>query len=56
MQEEAQELQAIRQAYKEASETQRHDFQIELKRVNGRLHQIETQSTTFENEITVLKA
>ena len=56
MQEVAQEIQAIRQAYEEALETQRHDFQTELERVNGRLYQIEAQSTTFENEITVLKA
>ena len=56
MQEVAQELQAVRQAYEEAIETQRHDFRVELEGVNERLHQVEAQSTTFENEIKALKA
>ena len=37
-------------------ETQRHEFQTELKRVNGRLDQIEARSTTSVNEITVSEA
>ncbi len=56
MQEVAQEIQAIRKGYEEALETQRHDFQIELERVNGRLDRIEARSTTSINEITVSKA
>ena len=56
MQEVLQELQAVRQAYEEAIETQRHDFRVELEGVNERLHQVEAQSTTFENEIKALKA
>ena len=56
MQEVAQEIQVIRRAYEEALETQRHDFQMELERVNRRLCQIEARSTTVENETTVLKA
>ena len=47
MREVAQEIEAIRKGYEEAFETQRHDFQIELKRVNGRLNQIEGRSTTL---------
>lgn len=52
MQEVAQELQALRQAHEEAMEAH---FQIELERVNERLHQVEAQSTTLENEIKALK-
>ena len=54
-QEVAQEL-AVWQAYEEAIETQRYDFWVELEGVNERLHQVEAQSTTFENEIKALKA
>ena len=46
----------FRKASEEALETQRHDFQMELERVNGRLDQIEARPTTFVNEITVSKA
>lgn len=56
MQEVEQEMQAIRKGYEEALETQRHEFQTELKRVNGRLDQIEARSTTSVNDITVSKA
>lgn len=52
MQEVAQELQAIRQAHKEAMEIQRRDFVMELERVNERLYQVET---TLENEIKASK-
>ena len=45
MQEVLQELQAVRQAYEEAIETQRHDFRVELEGVNERMHQVEAQST-----------
>lgn len=56
IQEVAQELQAIWKGYKKVLESQRDDFQIELKRVNGRLDQIEAQSTMLTNAIVVLKA
>lgn len=56
MQEVAQELQAVRQVYKEAIESYRYNFWVEFERVNERLHLVEVQSTTFENEIKVLKA
>ncbi len=55
MQEVAQEIEAIRQVYEEALQTQRNDFRVELDRVNERLHQLEVQSPTSEYEITSLK-
>lgn len=51
-----QEIQAIRKGYKEVLETQRHKFQTELKKVNGRLDQIEARFTKLVNKITVSKA
>lgn len=56
MQEVAQEVQAVWQVYKEAIESYRHNFWFEFDRVNERLHSVKVQSTTFENEIKVLKA
>ena len=56
MQEVAQEIQAIRKACEEALETQRHDFQVELERVNGRLDQIEARPILSVNDVTVPKA
>lgn len=56
MQEVAQELQAVRQVYKEAIESYRHNFWVEFEGLNERLHLVKVQSTTFENEIKVLKA
>ena len=50
MQEVVQEIQTIWNAYEEALETQRHEVRIELKRVYGRLDQIEGRSTTLVNE------
>ena len=52
MQEVAQEIEAIRQMYKEALQTQRDNFRVELDRVNERLYQLNAQSPTCENEIT----
>lgn len=52
LQEVVQELQAIRQAYKETIETQRRKFIMELKRVNKKLQQVET---ILENKIKASK-
>ena len=38
--------------YKEALQTQRDNFRVELDRVNERLYQLNAQSPTCENEIT----
>lgn len=56
MQEVARELQGIRQAHEEAIEAQRHSFQMKLERVREKLQQVESRSTTLENEINSLKA
>lgn len=56
MQEVARELQPIRQAHEKAIEAQRHSFQMELERVKEKLQQVESRSTTLENEINSLKA
>lgn len=56
MQEVAQEIQAIRKACEEVIKTQRHDFQMELKRVNGRRNQIEARPTLSVNNVIVPRA
>lgn len=48
-------MQAIIQAQEEAVKAQRHGLQMEIEGVKEKLHQVELQSTTLENQIKALK-
>ena len=46
----------IRKACEEALETERHDFQMDLERLNGRLDQIQARLTLSVNDVMAPRA
>lgn len=56
MQEVVWEIKAIWKSYEKALKTQKHNFQIEFEKVNGRLELVKARSATLINEKMVLKS